>query len=303
MTDPSDIAETVEATPIRRGPLTNEERAAAFSVAACPISDGTDRNAALRAGRAPVPRKVVLGFIAAFAAIGLGGVVLEHFFGSVGVASSVTTTTLSTTGAPPAQRVPTSPQLTGSLAAFIGLKSIGNAEAPSIDFRDQTGTVWSLRDHTGKVIVVTFANIGCNDICPVLTEELRQAGALLGAKAADVEFLIVNTDPSNTSVVSTPAALTANGLEHDHSVHFLTGSLRQLNTVWINYGVTVTVGNSPQQMTHNNVLYFVDPQGQLRSRAIPFANENGRGVYGLPQADVARFAQGIAVTAASLTRN
>ena len=286
----------------RHGPLTNEERAAAFSGAASPVSGGVDRNAALRAGRTPVPRKVVLGIIAAFAVIGLGGVVLEHFFGNVGVATSVTTTTLSNTGAPPAPPVPATPQLTAPLAAFIGLKSIGNAQAPSLAFRDQTGTVWSLQDQTGKVVVVTFANIGCNDICPVLTDELRQAHSLLGA-TAQVEFVIVNTDPNNTSVVSAPDALTVNGLEGDHSVHFLTGSLRQLNAVWISYGVTVTVGNSPQQMTHNNVLYFVDPQDRLRAEAIPFANENGRGVYVLPQADVARFAQGIAVTAASLMAN
>ena len=116
-------------------------------------------------------------------------------------------------------------------------------------------------------------------------------------------FVVVNTDPDNTSVVSTPAALAVNGLEDDHSVHFLTGSLRQLNSVWINYGVTVTVGSLPQQMTHNNVLYFVDPRGRLRSEAIPFANENGRGVYVLPQADITRFAQGIAQTAGSLTPN
>jgi cytochrome oxidase Cu insertion factor (SCO1/SenC/PrrC family) len=285
------------------GSLTSEERAAAFSGVASPISGGVDRNAALRAGRTPVPRTVVLGIIAAFAVIGLGGVVLEHFFGNVGVATSVTTTTLSNTGAPPTPRVPVAPQLTAPLDAFIGLRSIGNAQAPSLAFRDQSGILWSLQDQTGKVVVVTFANIGCNDICPVLTDELRQAHALLGAKAADVEFVVVNTDPNNTSLVSTPAALTVSGLEGDHSVHFLTGSLRQLNAIWISYGVTVTVGKSPQQMTHNNILYFVDPRGRLRSEAIPFANENGRGVYVLPQADIARFAQGIAATATSLASN
>lgn len=303
MTDPTGVTDPTGTAPSRPGSLTDEERAAAFAVGAAPTSGGVDRNAALRAGRTPVPRKVVVGIITAFAVIGLGGVVLEHFFGSIGVATSVTTTTLSNTGAPPTPRLPVAPQLTAPLDAFIGLKSIGNAQAPSLAFRDQSGASWSLQDQTGKVVVVTFANIGCNDICPVLTDELRQARALLGSKAAEVEFVIVNTDPDNTSVVSTPAALTVNGLEGDHSIHFLTGSLRQLNAVWISYGVTVTVGKSPLQMTHNNVLYFVDPQGRLRSEAIPFANENGRGVYVLPQADVARFAHGIAVTAASLTPN
>lgn len=303
MTDPAGVTDPTGTAPTRQESLTDEQRAAAFSVGAAPASCGVDRNAALRAGRTPVPRKVVGGIIAAFAVIGLGGVVLEHFFGNVGVASSVTTTTLSTTGAPPTPRVPVAPQLTAPLDAFIGLKSIGIGQAPSLVLRDQSGNLWNLQDQTGKVVVITFANIGCNDICPVLTEELRKAHGLLGAKAADVEFVVVNTDPDNTSVVSTPAALAVNGLASDHSVHFLTGSLRQLNAVWISYGVTVTVGKTPLQMTHNNVVYFVDPLGRLRSEAIPFANENGRGVYVLPPADIARFAQGIAVTAASLSPN
>jgi len=100
-----------------------------------------------------------------------------------------------------------------------------------------------------------------------------------------------------------PPALTVSGLQSDPSIHFLTGTLRQLNAIWINYGVTITVGATATQETHNNILYFVDPQGRLRSSALPFANENRQGLYVLPQADIERFAQGIARTAANLTAN
>ncbi len=41
----------------------------------------------------------------------------------------------------------------------------------------------------------------------------------------------------------------------------------------------MTVGRTPTQETHNNILYFVDPQGRLRSSALPFANENRQGLY------------------------
>ncbi len=299
-TGPASVApDAPETSGAPSSPLTAEERTAAFAA----THPAIDRSAALRAGRAPVPRKVVLGMIAALAVIGLGGVVVEHFFGNYGAASSVTTTTLSQTGAPPAPQQPTAPQLSAPLDAFIGLKSIGMAGAPDLEFRDQTGADWSLRSQIGKVVVITFANIGCNDICPVITDELRQAQALLGAKAADVEFAIVNTNPNDTAVVSDPAALSVNGLTGDPAVHFLTGPIRQLNAAWISFGVTVTVGKTPQQLTHNNILYFVDPQDRLRSMALPFANENARGDYVLSQADMTRFAQGIARTAASLTPN
>lgn len=281
--------------------LTAEERAAALNG-----SRTVDRSAALRAGRTPVPRKVVLGIAIGFAVIGLGGVVLEHYFGNVGVATSVTTTTISTTGAPPAPlapRAPLAPQIGAPLDAFLGLRQLGTGPAPEIRLQEPTGAVWSLNAQTGKVVVLTFFNTGCTDICRVLGLELKDAAAQLGPKSAGVEFAVVNTDPNRTAVSPAPAALTTAGLQADPSIHFLTGTLRQLNTTWIDYGVTVTVGRTPTQETHNNILYFVDPQGRLRSSALPFANENRQGLYVLSRADIERFAQGIAQTAANLTTN
>jgi len=289
------------ATPLRSG-LTAEERSAAFAAGSAPV----DRSAALRAGRTPVPRKVVAGIAVGFAVIGLGGVVLEHYFGNVGVATSVTTTTISTTGAPPAPatpQAPLAPEIGAPLDAFLGLRQLGTGPAPDIRLQEPTGAPWSLKDQQGKVVVLTFFNTGCTDICRVLGLELKEAAAVLGPKAAGVEFAVVNTDPNSTAVSAAPPALTVAGLQADPSIHFLTGTLRQLNATWINYGVTVTVGRTATQETHNNILYFVDPQGRLRSSALPFANENRQGLYVLPQADIARFAQGIAHTAANLTAN
>ncbi|HEX7444461.1 MAG TPA: SCO family protein [Acidimicrobiales bacterium] len=285
------------ATPIAG--LTAEERAAAFTTGTA----GVDRSAALRAGRTPVPRKVVAGIAIGFAVIGLGGVVLEHYFGNVGVATSVTTTTISTTGAPPTPVAPSAPQIGAPLDAFLGLRQLGTGPAPDIRLQEPTGAPWSLKDQSGKVVVLTFFNTGCTDICRVLGPELKDAAALLGPKAADVEFAVVNTDPNSTAVSVAPPALTVAGLQADPTIHFLTGTLRQLNATWIAYGVTVTVGRTATQETHNNILYFVDPQGRLRSSALPFANENRQGLYVLPQADIQRFAQGIARTAANLTAN
>jgi len=282
--------------------LTAEERAAAFTSGSAPV----DRSAALRAGRTPVPRRVAVGIAVGFAVIGLGGVVLEHYFGNVGVASSVTTTTISTTGAPPAPVAPvapSAPQISAPLDAFLGLHQLGTGPAPAIQLQEPNGAVWNLQGQSGKVVVLTFYATGCTDICRVLGLELKDAAALLGPKSSDVEFAVVNTDPNRTAVTPAPPALTGAGLQADPSVHFLTGTLRQLNTIWIDYGVTVTVGRVPTQQTHNNILYFVDPQGRLRASALPFANENRQGLYVLPQADIERFAQGIARTAANLTAN
>jgi cytochrome oxidase Cu insertion factor (SCO1/SenC/PrrC family) len=296
-TDGQTVDETDAPESLPAAGLTTEERAAAFSTGTAPV----DRTAALRAGRTPVPRKVVVGIAIGFAVIGLGGVVLEHYFGNIGVPPSVTTTTISSTGAPPPPVAPRAPQIGAPLDAFIGLRQLGTAPAPAIQLQETSGATWNLQAQAGKVIILTFFSTGCNDICQVLGLELKDAAAFLGPKSADVEFVVVNTDPNNTTVSAAPPALTVSGLGSDPSIHFLTGPLRQLNAIWIDYGVTVTVGSTPTQETHNNILYFVDPQGRLRSSALPFANENGRGVYVLPQADIERFAQGIARTAGNLT--
>ena len=60
--------------------------------------------------------------------------------------------------------------------------------------------------------MLTFVNAECNDICPVLADEIAQADRLLGPRAASVDFVVVNTDPLETSLVVTPPVLTRTGL-------------------------------------------------------------------------------------------
>jgi|GEM_PF-7003289 len=115
---------------VQSASLTPEQRAAAFA-GRPPV----DRSAALRAGRTPVPRRVVVWIAVAFVVIGLGGVAVEHYFGNIGVPTTATSTTLSptaATAAPPTPAAPPVPQVVAPLDAFIGLKSIGTAGGPPI---------------------------------------------------------------------------------------------------------------------------------------------------------------------------
>jgi len=291
--------DTTRPPAVRPPSLTAEERAAAFAT-----KPAVDRTAALRAGSTPVPRRVVAWIAIGFVVIGLGGVVVEHYLGNVGLPATSAATTVppgAATTAPPTPAAPVAPPVGAPLDAFIGLKSIGTAAAPDVRLTGQSGAPWSLTAQVGKVVVLTFYSTDCTDICPVLGQELRQAATLLGPKAADIEFAVVNTDPKATDVSPAPPALTVPGLDAVPGARFLTGPLPQLNSAWIAYGVAVTIGGSPPRQSHNDILYFVDPQGRLRSSALPFANEDGAGTYTLPAPQIARFAQGIAQTAASLT--
>jgi cytochrome oxidase Cu insertion factor (SCO1/SenC/PrrC family) len=249
-----------------------------------------------RAMRPTMPPRSVLVVAAVIVVLGLGGTVLEHYFG--GAASTSTTTT----SARPATTTTSGSQLTASTRAFIGLKEIASAKAPALVLRDQSGRTWRLSDFRGHLVIVTFYAKDCRDICPVLGAELRDTLDQLETQGIQPVVAIVNTDPHDVGLVADPAALREPGLDTIANVFFLTGSLEQLNATWVDYGVTVRVGSSPSEVTHNNVLYFVDARGRLRALAVPFGHESRAAVYSLSAANEDRFAQGIATEAGSLAR-
>ena len=278
--------------------LSEAERAAAFS-----SGHGTvDRVAALGAGSVPVPRKFILWVIVGFALLGLGGLAAEHFLGNAGVGTVITTplTTLAGTSPPSIPTAPVGPSVGASPAAVIGLKTSSNIPAPALDLTDQHGSPWTLARVHGRVVVVTFLNAECNDICPVLADELTQADRLLGAQASSVRFVVVNTDPLETSLAIPPPVLTRTGLGSLPNVTYLTGSLRDLSAVWTAYGVTVALSNTTRLVTHNDVMYFLGPRGRLALQATPFGNEDSLGAYSLDPAIVHTFARGVATAAAGL---
>jgi cytochrome oxidase Cu insertion factor (SCO1/SenC/PrrC family) len=280
-------------------PLSVAERAAAFATGQVPV----DRAAALRAGSAPVPRRFVRWVVVGFAILGVGGVLADHFVGNVGVGSTAnTTTTLAGTGgpAPPTPAPPSGPPVGASLNAFIGLTRLAGNQAPPVSLRDQHGARWALGDARGKVIVLAFFNAACDDICPVLADEIAAARAVLGPKDAGVEFAAVNTDPRDTSPAPVPPSLGQTGLVNLANVVYLNGPLSELNTVWSSYGVTVTVQKSTQVVTHTDVMYFIGPTGKMTLRATPFANEDRLGAYSLAPDQIQKFGRAVADAATSV---
>ncbi len=280
--------------------LSSAERAAAFTDGRSPV----DRKAAFRAGTVPVPRRFVLWLVVAFVVLGVGGIIAEHFVGNAGVESEVTTPipTLAGTGvsAPPTPTPPAEPPVGSSLSAFIGLSRASGVQAPDFTLVDQHGQRWTLADARGRVVVLTFFNAECNDICPVLAQEISQADTLLGPRSADVDFVVVNTDPLETSTQPVPPALTLTGLSALSNLIYLTGPVSALDPVWKEYGITVAVENTTRVVSHGDIMEFIDPSGRLRLRATPFGNEDQFGVYNLDPSDVHRFAQGITTSASGL---
>jgi cytochrome oxidase Cu insertion factor (SCO1/SenC/PrrC family) len=179
---------------------------------------------------------------------------------------------------------------------------LAGGPAPAFTLEDHNGMPWSLAGARGKVVVLTFFNAECDDICPVLSSEITQADQLLGAHRSDVEFVVVNSDPLETSLAPTPPALTQTGLAGLPNVTFLTGSLTDLSSVWKHYGITVALDNTNRVITHNDIMDFINPAGRMELSASPFANEDTLGIYSLQPAVIEKFAQGVANSASGLLR-
>ena len=260
-----------------------------------------DRAAAFATVSPAVPRKFVYWALAGVAVLGLGGLAVEHLLSSAGLnpepttAHAATTTTLAPIRAPLAAG--RTEELSASLRAFMGLTTLRAIPAPQYTLIDQAGQPYSLVDRSGKAIVLTFFNGSCNDICPVMAAEIRQADVDLGPASENVEFVTVNTDPSALAVSSLAAAQAQSELGVLPNWHIVTGPLATMNGVWKSYGIAITVVPHTRVEAHNDAIYFIDPQGRERYQSTPFANESRTGIYSLSSADITRWGSGIATYA------
>lgn len=269
-----------------------------------PAEGSVDRVAAFAAGPSRIPRNFVYLVLAGAALLGIGGALLEHVLSVTGVNPSppaVTTPTPSShqvTASSSAEHEATVP---GALAALMGLSRMTSGVARPFSLIDQGGQSLSLADEQNKVVVLTFFDGRCNDICPVVADEIEQADARLGGLAGRVSFVTINTDPDATAVSGLQGVLSKTGLDRLSNWHMLTGPLSELNAVWRSYGVTVTFDTATRTVEHNDVMYFLDGQGRFRFSATPVADERRpSGAYYLPSAQIAQFAHGIATYAGDM---
>lgn len=273
-----------------------------------------DRIAALKAGPTPIPRRFVYWIIIGFAILGIGGVIGDRVLGNgsastpaalaenTGGENGVPTTTLGTSTLPATPSPQPGPSVSAPLDAFLGLKTLSRVAAPAITLSDQYGHQWSLANAKGRIAVVTFVNSACNDACDVLAKEIGDAEKALGSQAKHVLFVIINTDPLETSLSPTAPLLSQTSLGTFANVTYLTGSIKQLSPVWSHYGVAVEVQPATRTVAHNEIMYFIDSSGRMAYRITPFANEGASGVFSLSTSQSTRFGKGIATVALKTER-
>ena len=130
---------------------------------------------------------------------------------------------------------------------------------------DPDGTVRTLADFKGKVVLMFFGYTQCPDVCPTTLTEMQQVMTLLGPQADKVQVLFVTVDPAR----DTDAILKQYVPAFDPRFLGLRpaddAALEKVTKDFKIYYKKVP-GNSPGSYTidHTAGSYAFDPEGRLR---------------------------------------
>jgi cytochrome oxidase Cu insertion factor (SCO1/SenC/PrrC family) len=148
--------------------------------------------------------------------------------------------------------------------AIAGSSTTLDLPAPGFSLTDQDGRTVSLASLHGKVVLMTFLDPVCTTDCPIIAQEFKQTGQLLGARNSGVELVAIVANPTYRSTVFTQAFDRQEGLATVPNWLYLTGSLSQLSAVWQHYGITVQNLPAGAMSAHNDLAVVIDPSGQIR---------------------------------------
>ena len=176
--------------------------------------------------------------------------------GSVAAAGAVGLIIL---GAAPMAAAQASPNADPILAeAISGSSAPLNFPAKAFQLTDQHGQTVSLASLRGKVVLLTFLDPVCTTDCPLIAQEFRAAGQLLGAAARQVELVAIVANPVYHQVADTQAFDRQEHLTQVPNWLYLTGSVPQLQQVWRNYAIAA---RDPARRLHDR-----PPRHRLRHR-------------------------------------
>jgi cytochrome oxidase Cu insertion factor (SCO1/SenC/PrrC family) len=131
--------------------------------------------------------------------------------------------------------------------------------APGFTLTDQFGRPASLSSDRGKVVILAFNDSECTTVCPLTTVAMTDAKAMLGAAASQVQLVGIEANPKATSIEDVRSYSQVHGMLYQW--RYLTGSLSQLQTVWKDYSVGVTVNQN--QIDHEPAIFVINQQGRL----------------------------------------
>lgn len=161
---------------------------------------------------------------------------------------------------------------------YEGTKLSG--KAPDFQLTDQNGSVLSLSDFHGKVVILTFMDSKCTDTCPLTAVHFREVYRQLNPdEATQVVFLGVNVNVEESTIEDVLETTHAWHLDEIPSWHFLTESHEVLEPVWNDYGVAAIHKQDNNSIMHTPGTFLIDPSGEERWYiSIPFSSDGNTDV-------------------------
>ncbi len=146
--------------------------------------------------------------------------------------------------------------------AAHSLDITGAAYGKDFRLQDDKGSLRTLADFRGKVVLIFFGFTQCPDVCPTALAVAVEALQMLGADASKVQVLFVSLDPER----DTPDILQAYAGSFHPSFIGLRADVAQTQQTAEHFKVffrKVSQGGS-YTLEHTAMTYIFDTSGQLR---------------------------------------
>ena len=147
---------------------------------------------------------------------------------------------------------------------FKSVDITGADYAKDFSLTDHNGQLRSMKDFSGKLVVLFFGFTQCPDVCPTSMFELAEVKKALGADGARLQGLFVTVDPER----DTPEVLKAYMENFDPTFLALRPTPAQLEALSKDFKMYYkkVPGQTPTSYTmdHSAASYVYDTQGRLR---------------------------------------
>ncbi len=226
-------------------------------------------------------RRRLVALVAGVAVAAVLAAVLSGGFGSSGSSPAAAT------GAVVAPGID---QATANVLSLDVLGRRNSFPAKAFTVTDQHGNPVSLAQFRGKVVVLTFNDDECTDLCTLLAQDLLVAQRDLGSAAKNVVWLGVNVNPYHPQVSAVKAWTDEHRLDTLPNWYFGTASVPALQQIWHEYGVYVQTDAATRTVGHGTEMFFIGPTGVIQAI----------GDFGSSSADTTYFAHAVAQMAVDL---
>jgi len=130
---------------------------------------------------------------------------------------------------------------------------------PDVPMLDQDGQPAALSRFRGRVTLIFFSNIVCQESCVDALPQFQAVKRALGARSVEVVFVMVGADQQADS----PAALKQHLIRYDPAFVGLTAERSAMRQLATRFGIHIYENAKGVLVPHAPFIYVLDRQGRL----------------------------------------